>query len=612
MQANLMGLIPIYTGRALIQQKDVEKGGKLLRGSSVFHKPMLPWAYPLDSKTLRVVVRVQRGLIESGKAVYSDRYAPLDAFFSVPLVKTAYDEAHDFFEAELRLDPPRFRYAFLLKNRTRSFWLHEQGPSADPPQVSFFQYPYINAGDFFEAPRWLTDGIVYQVFPDRFAKGNPALDPPGVRLWSEERPASDWLYGGDLQGIIQRLPYLRELGITVLYLTPVFSSPTNHKYDTTDYYRIDPAFGDEQTLKELVQKSHAAGIRVILDAVFNHCGVGFFAFQDVLSRGEDSLYADWFHVEGFPVRTAPVPNYETFSNKIASMPKLRTEHPEVRRYLLDVARHWIEAYGIDGWRIDVANEVDHAFWRAFRSVVKKANPQACIIGEIWHEALPWLQGDQFDGVTNYPLREACLEFFASGKCDAERFAEKIQGNLYIYGEPMLRSCWNLLGSHDTERLMTACGGDRNRAALAAVFNLTWLGTPLIYYGEEIGMEGQGDPDCRRPMLWDRRRWDQKLHGLYKRLIELRKREASLSRGRAAVLHADGAQNTLAYLRYCPLQGERSIVVLNNSAVDRIVELKLTWPGLLQGLAWEALVGTGSAERGGEQLSLGPYSALIGL
>ena len=585
----------------------------MLKGSSVFHTAALPWAYPLDENRLRVVLRAERGRVASGKAVYGDRYSPPTGLLSAPLLKTASDQDYDYFEAELRLVPPRFRYAFLVNDGIRSLWLHEGGLSTERPRQSFFQYPYINKADFFQAPRWLTEGVVYQVFPDRFAKGNPALDPPRVRPWSDESPTESALYGGDLEGILARLPYLRDLGITVLYLTPIFDSPSNHKYNTTDYYRIDPSFGDGDTLRRLVQECHAAGIKVILDAVFNHCGQEFFAFRDVLRRGKESRYASWFHIDSFPVQTEPIPNYETFSTGIASMPKLRTENPDVRRYLLDVARYWIEACHIDGWRIDVANEVDHSFWREFRSTVKAVNPEAYIVGEIWHEGLPWLMGDQFDGITNYPLREACLEFFARGNWDAQRFAEAIQRNLYIYAEPMLRACWNLLGSHDTERFLTACAGRTDRAALAAVFNLTWLGTPLIYYGDEIGMEGENDPDCRRPMLWERERWDQDLHRLYKKLIRLRTQEPALSRGRAAVLHADAAQNTLAYMRSDHRSGKKAVLALNNSSAERLIDLKgKIAPGWLQGLHWQALTGSGRFEQGPGRLILGPYASLIGL
>jgi len=580
---------------------------------------MPPFAYPIDANTLRVVVRAGKGQLRSVTAMYGDRYRPLDECESVQLALAGSDGLYDYFQGELRLRPPRFQYAFLLDDSVRPTWFAETGLSASMPRGGFFAYPYINEADLYDVPGWLVDGVVYQIFPDRFANGNPANDPPGVRPWSDQRPTARSFYGGDLEGIIQRLPHLEELGVTVLYLTPIFLSPSNHKYDTTDYYRVDPHFGDQETLKELVRQCHARGIRVMLDAVFNHCGFDFFAFRDVRERGAQSPYAGWFHIDDFPVKTVPVPNYETFAIGIATMPKLRTGHPEVREYLLNVARYWIETCDIDGWRLDVANEVDHAFWREFRRVVRAVKPDAAIVGEVWHDALPWLLGDQFDGVTNYPLREVCLDFFARNRIGADGFAQALVRNLFVYPRPALQGCWNLLGSHDTERFMTACGGDVRKAALAAVFLFTWVGAPLIYYGDEIGMEGGTDPDCRRPMIWEREsgaadnlgagegppggeavndepgngagraepwrnpsgRWNDSLFRLYKRLIRLRRETPALRRGEARILHADPLTNVVAYWRGFagePGSGAEGglnggvVIVLNNSPRVREVPL----------------------------------------
>ncbi len=592
---------------------------------------MPPFAYPIDANTLRVVVRAGKGQLRSVTAVFADRFAPFEEGETAPLELAGSDAHDDYFAGELTLRPPRFHYAFLLDDGVRQVWLTETGLSASRPKGGFFAYPYINEADLYDVPDWLVDGVVYQIFPDRFANGNPANDPPGVRPWSDQRPTARSFYGGDLEGIIQRLPHLEELGVTVLYLTPIFASPSNHKYDTTDYYRIDPHFGDEETLKELVRQCHARGIRVMLDAVFNHCGFDFFAFRDVRERGAQSPYAGWFHINDFPVKTDPEPNYETFATGIATMPKLRTGNPEVRDYLLNVARYWVERCDIDGWRLDVANEVDHAFWREFRRVVRAAKPDAAIVGEVWHDALPWLLGDQFDGVTNYPLREACLDYFARNRISADGFAQALVRNLFMYPRPALQGCWNLLGSHDTERFMTACGGDVRKAALAAVFLFTWVGAPLIYYGDEIGMEGGPDPDCRRPMLWEREsgpagnadgegalgsgagdegvdedvdeepgngahetepwrnpsgRWNESLFQLYKRLIRLRRETPALRRGEARIVHADPVTNVVAYWRGFAgdegvgaegrLTGGRVsggvVVVLNNS--PRVREIPL--------------------------------------
>lgn len=582
----------------------------LIRDSFVYHATTLPWAYPVDEKTLRVVVRAEKGKVHRGKVLYGDKYNPLEQV-SVPLVKKAFDERFDYFEADLELSPPRFMYAFVLEDESSSIWLHEQGVSVERSSVTFFQYPYINNADLLEVPEWLTNGVVYQIFPDRFEKGNPELDPGEVTPWSDDKPTRSSIYGGDLEGIIRRLPHLQELGITVLYLTPIFTSPSNHKYDTTDYFNIDPHFGDKETLKKLVKKCHAAGIKVILDAVYNHCGKDFFAFQDVIERGEESEYAEWFHIENFPVQTEPIPNYETFSNKIATMPKLRTEHPVLRDYLLGVARYWIEEFNVDGWRLDVANEVDHVFWREFRKVVKEVNPDAYIIGEVWHESLPWLQGDQFDGVTNYPLRDACLEFFAHGRMDAQRFAESIQRNMFIYPEQLLKASWNVLSSHDTERFMTACEGNVQKAKLGVVFNFMWIGTPLVYYGDEVGMDGEDDPDCRKPMVWDREQWDLDLYELYQTLIQLRAENSALRQGRAEVLYADAADNTLVFKRYSSNSDEYVIIALNNSNGERVIPLDFP-QGNLENFKWNLLTGDVKVDSKTEHLVLGAYSSTVGL
>lgn len=583
------------------------RGELMITPEAVEHRAEIPFAYPIGPHTLRVRLRAKRGELKASTLLYADRYTTPGTESAVAMERVAVDDRFDYFQADLTLTPPRFRYAFLLDDGLKPMWYAESGLESNRPRQGFFQYPYVNEADRLAAPDWLIDSVVYQIFPERFANGERQNDPKGVRPWTDDRPTPKSFYGGDLQGIIDHLDHLEELGVNVLYLNPIFASPTNHKYDTTDYYTIDPHFGDIATFKRLVEACHAKGIRVLLDAVFNHCGYDFFAFQDVRKRGEQSPYADWFHIEAFPVRTAPRPNYETFANGIASMPKLRTGNPEVRRYLLDVARYWIETCDIDGWRIDVANEVDHEFWRHFRQVVKAAKPDAYIVGEIWHEAGPWLLGDQFDGVTNYPLRQACLDFFADGRLDAAGFAAAVSKNLMVYADPMLRASWNLLGSHDTERILTACGGDARKVALAVVFNMTWIGTPMVYYGDEIGIEGKNDPDCRRPMIWERAEWNIRLFDLHKRLIGLRLRSDALRRGNVRILHADPLTNTLAYWRG---RGEQGVVVaLNNSGREQTVTLD----GLRPVAAWEPLVGESTAAEGadGVTIRLAPYAAGMG-
>ncbi|WP_281261198.1 glycoside hydrolase family 13 protein [Desmospora activa] len=380
---------------------------------AIEHRPNGEMAFPLGPHALKVRIRVKRGDASAVGLLHGDRYQPQEQDQPLPLEKVAVDSRFDWWEGVIPTATRRVRYCFWLEREGRRWWVGEKGVCQEHSQAGVFQYAYLCEGDLFEVPDWAVDTVVYQIFPERFANGDSRNDPPGTLPWdSSLQPQADSFYGGDLAGIIQKMPYLADLGINAIYLTPIFRSPSNHKYNTDDYYQIDPHFGELETVKALVHTAHHYGMRVIFDAVFNHAGDGFFAFRDVVEKGEASPYKDWFRIESFPVTTTPQPNYETFANGVSTMPKLMTQHPPVREYLLQVAEYWTREAGMDGWRLDVANEVDFAFWREFRRRVRSINPNALIIGEVWHDAGPWLRGDQFDGVMNYLFRDAVLAFFA--------------------------------------------------------------------------------------------------------------------------------------------------------------------------------------------------------
>ncbi|MDQ0352171.1 glycosidase [Alkalibacillus filiformis] len=303
----------------------------------------------------------------------------------------------------------------------------------------------------------------------------------------------------------------------------------------------------------------------MLDAVFNHSGYYFAPFQDVIENGQDSRYVNWFHIKDFPIQTEPRPNYHTFAYE-PKMPKLNTENPEVKQYLLDVATYWIEEFDIDGWRLDVANEIDHQFWREFRQAVKRAKNDVYILGEIWHDSMPWLQGDQFDAVMNYPFTESTLDFFARAQINAEQFSNDIQYVLASYPETVNEVAFNLLGSHDTPRVLTLCNGDQRKALLMYLFQLTFVGTPCIYYGDEIAMTGGQDPGCRKCMEWDIDQQDRELFAQLRQLIKLRKTIPALGPNSSfRFIQADKHQNTLIYER---AKGQSTVtIVINNSAND---------------------------------------------
>ncbi|MNI24222.1 Cyclomaltodextrinase [compost metagenome] len=485
--------------------------------------------------------------------------------------KLVSDELFDYWECAIKPPFRRLKYGFLLKSGEEQIWMTENEFTKDRPQIPdrLFEFPYINPADLYSVPEWVKDTTFYQIFPERFANGDKSNDPEGVLPWGGE-PTRKNFFGGDLQGVIDHLDHLSKLGITGIYFTPIFEGSTNHKYDTTDYMKVDPQFGDTETLKKLVKACHDRGIKVLLDAVFNHSGNTFVPFLDVKEKGAESRYKDWFYVREYPLDVVEgIPTYDTFSFE-PLMPKLNTANPEVKQYLLEVAEFWIKEVGIDGWRLDVANEVDHQFWRDFRKVVKGVNPDAYILGEIWHESSGWLEGDQFDAVMNYPFTDAVLDFVVRGTLDAKGFANAIGRQISRYPLQATEVAFNLLDSHDTPRLLTLCEGNKNKMKLAALFQFTYSGTPCIYYGSEVGLDGEMDPGCRKCMVWDQEKQDQNLFEFYQKLISMRKELAPLRTGSIHFLIAEEGGTKLAYER--KLDGETVIVLLNNDDITQTLEV----------------------------------------
>lgn len=426
-------------------------------------------------------------------------------------------------------------------------------------------------------PDWVKDAVFYQIFPDRFAASDRVPKPSNLEPW--ESPATRHGFkGGDLLGIVERLDYLQDLGITGVYLNPVFQSAANHRYQTHDYYQVDSLLGGAEALRELLNAAHRRGIRVVLDGVFNHCGRGFYQFHHILENGEASPYVDWFTVQGFPLNAydqQQPPNYDCWWN-LRALPKFNARNPVVREFLWSVAQHWIE-FGIDGWRLDVPQEINvPGFWEEFRRRVRSANPEAYLLAEIWRIAPEWLQGDRFDAVMNYPFATACLRFFleenidpelvrgmgyAQGPCfSAGQFAGAVNSLLESYQPEVTQVLLNLLGSHDTPRFLSLARGDETALRLATLLQMTYPGTPCIYYGDEIGLEGLRDPDCRGSFPWDEKRWNNSLRNFIKSCIYLRQSHPALRRGDFTTLHA--TDGVYAFGRSVP--DETLIVAFNTS------------------------------------------------
>lgn len=415
-------------------------------------------------------------------------------------------------------------------------------------------------------PEWVRDSIFYQIFPERFENGDPSNDPSGVEAWGGT-PKSGNFFGGDLRGIINRMQYLKDLGITALYLNPIFEATTNHKYNATDYKKIDPSFGTNELFTDFITTCHANGIKVVLDGVFNHVGVNHFAFQDVVKNGAQSQYASWFNVYSYPVSSPRHPNYECWWG-IGSLPKLMVQNPAVKEYLFSVARFWTGK--IDGWRLDVPDEIPHEFWKEWRKVVRDVNPDCYIVGELWFDASPWLKGDEFDATMNYRFRSACLDYFAHDALTPSQFLNRLEKVRSSYTADHNFAMLNLLDSHDTERFLTLAGKDTWRVKQASLFQMTYLGAPMVYYGDEIGMEGGKDPDCRRCMVWETSRWNDELLSHYRTLIDIRKRSVALRRGSFTVLSTDDNQGLMIYKRSG--FGQNAYIVINNSNAQTAVKI----------------------------------------
>lgn len=445
-------------------------------------------------------------------------------------------------------------YYFELAKGNEKRYLSANGTSSSQPAEGFFEYLYTNENDIYEVPEWLSGTIVYQIFPERFCNGSKANDPKDVQPWNS-KPTRENFMGGDIKGIISKLDYLSELSIDAIYLNPMFKSPSNHKYDTVDYHEIDPAFGSMEEFMKLVEECHKRGIKVILDGVFNHCGYYFAPFQDVLKNGEQSEYKDWFFIEKFPVETDP-PNYECVGY-YKWMPKMRFSNPDVRNFFLDVGAYWLEQAGIDGWRLDVSDEVDFTFWQEFRRRIKDVKKDAVLLGETWKDGRDLMRGDQMDSVMNYLFRSAVVDFIARDVLDAAGFDDRIQKMRATYAAQALPVLYNLIGSHDTDRFLTLCNGNVKKLKLAAAFQMAFSGMPAIYYGDEIGMDGYNDPDCRKAMQWDDINED--LLDYYKQMISIRKSNVCLTEGEFSTVVCEGGLYGFAR----STEEETIYVVLNN-------------------------------------------------
>ncbi|OGF22704.1 MAG: hypothetical protein A2V63_06905 [Candidatus Eisenbacteria bacterium RBG_19FT_COMBO_70_11] len=574
------------------------------------------------------------------------------------------DKIFQYYRADLTMPPGETPYLFRYRDGAKSLYLAAGGLRAAPDSGRFV-YSAARFPEFI-TPDWVKNGVIYQIFPDRFRNGNPSNDPdfkewyyqgktalPAggslntdfqeyyhlVKDWNDyqglthspwTKDGRDWMafYGGDIEGVRQKLDYLQDLGVTILYFNPLFQAKSTHKYDAADYRKIDPHFASNEEFIAFVKEAKTRGIRIILDIVYNHSGNSNWAFKDAAEKGTKSSYYQWYEFKKWPLPDGwpnvghawkPADYYYCWwgfgdlpdfnfdlsrkndaENAIKDITQAQVNVPLVD-YLLETTEYWIKTVDADGVRLDVPNEVPYWFWKVFNERVKKAKPDAYIVGELWGNASDYVRPGVYDAVMNYAFfRDAVQRFLGMGQGSAAEFDASLATGRLAYPSQAVEVQMNLIDSHDTVRFLTQVGGNANRLKLAAMFAMTYVGAPTIYYGDEIGMEGGKDPDCRRPFVWS---WEKEparvaLHDYYRSLTKLRHAHPALRTGNFTTLSTAGL--TYAYRRSGG--GEDFVVVLNAGKQDATVTIDTApWGGKVDAadmLAGKSEPWSGAAQVGG--------------
>lgn len=522
--------------------------GAIMNKQALLHRPESEYAFVYDNlETLHVRLRTAKDDIKTVTAVFGDKFdlqwqkKDWNNTARLPLEKTLTTDRFDYWMVKLPAPTHRLSYAFIIEDYQGEKLVYcDQGIFSvdflqDMPPYYYFVLPYFHDIDRFKAPDWVRKTVWYQIFPERFANGDKTNDHPETKAWNSlDNPGRFDYYGGDLRGIIDHLDHLVDLGVNGIYFNPIFKAATNHKYDTIDYYQIDPEFGTNEDFQELVQKAHAKGIKIMLDAVFNHIGDNSPQWQDVIKNGPKSKYYDWFHVKSWPIsytetedfEYSPDCSYETFAFT-PHMPKWNTANPEVKQYLIDIACYWIKEYDIDAWRLDVADEIDHQFWKEFKKQTTAIKPDLYILGEIWASSQRWLDGDEFHAVMNYSYTAAILDHFVHKQINANAMVSRLNEQLMLYRKQTNEVMFNVLDSHDAPRIKTLAHDNSQLVKQTMAFEFMQQGVPSIYYGTEYGMTGKQDPDNRKPMCWDESLQDHVMYAFTKKLVAFRKEYADL-------------------------------------------------------------------------------------
>jgi glycosidase len=467
------------------------------------------------------------------------------------------------YEFKLKIKSNELKYRFLIYDGGEIIYGYNK---SDEFYTLNMNRPKIS---YFDTPSWAKGEIIYQIFPDRFRNFINTNDDFDAPNWYGEYNKDELMFksfGGDLKGIENSLDYLSDLGIKGIYLNPIFSANSTHKYNTKDYFKIDPSFGTEKDFEDLLEKSHNKDLKIIIDGVFNHTGIDFFAMKENFEKQENSKYLDWYYIKNFPIKENPN-SYESWQN-YASLPKLNIDNKEVKSYISRVLAYWT-SMGIDGWRLDAVDQIPNYFWNDyFYHYVKQLNSDLLITGEYWKNSKNYFEYPSFDSVMNYLFKDAVVNYSKGGS--ANELVNDLQYYLNRYPQQVLNTLWNLLGSHDTRRIFTELDEDIEKLKIAVGIQMTFIGSPVIYYGDEIGMTGENDPFCRKPFIWDEKTWNKQINDYYKKLIKFRNQNDALKYGDIKFLEAK--IGTVVYER--SFKDEKVIVLINNKKISPKINLKL--------------------------------------
>ena len=461
-------------------------------------------------------------------------------------------------------------------------------------------------------PDWVYGGVMYQIFPDRFSNSDDSLNPEGTVEWGLPPTRLDF-QGGDLYGVINNLGHIESLGVNIIYLNPIFLSSSTHKYDAWDHFKVDPVLGGDAALKKLIDECHNRNIKVVLDCSLNHVHPRHFAFQDIVENGEKSKYKDWFTVFDYPVRFIHRPHlysntykvgwdgneeeYKRYLDKtfketkvpveireddgpivepsfkawwgVPDMPKVNFENKGARKWALDVTKYWIENFDIDGWRMDVAKELDFSFWKDFRDIAQNSKKDVLLISEIFGDTSQWLQGDRFDGTMNYSFRETMTDFFATKRINTKEFSDSLAYLYSMYSFEALSSCQNLLSSHDVKRFLNRCGNNEDGVLGAVFLQATFPGIAGIYYGDEIGLGGADDPFNRAAFPWENNKlWNTKILQYTQELMNIKNSNSIFKYGRFELVQND--EDIVVFRRI--LKDESLLCIVNRDRSNKDINV----------------------------------------